>query len=173
MPIAQSDIEYRLSGGAGNADPNAALGGAMSDVLISDGVLHNLFDAVSGQESAAGDVEYRCLYVLNNHGTLTWQQVKAWIAAQTDSPDTAVAIGLDPAGVGDGSATGVATTIADESAAPAGVGFTQPTDAAPLAVGDIPPGQAIAVWVRRTVNAGAAAFNADTAQLRAEGDTAA
>lgn len=173
MPIAQSDISYRLSGGAANSDPNASLGGAMSDVEITDGALHNLFDPVSGQESNAGDVEYRCLYILNNHGTLTWQQVQTWIASQTTSTDTQISIGLDAAGIGDGSSTGVAATIADESTAPAGVTFTQPTSGSPIAIGDIPPGEAIAVWVRRTVNAGAAAFNDDTAQLRAEGDTAA
>ena len=65
MAIAASDILIRLSGGSGNSDPNAALGGVMStSTAVTDNTTHNLFDVVSGTESAAGDIEYRGVYVL-------------------------------------------------------------------------------------------------------------
>lgn len=171
MPIVTADIEYRLSGGAANTSPAAALGGARSTAaggLITSGVDNNLFDDVTGDESAAGDIEYRCFYVRNAHGSITWQAVKIWLDSLTSSSSTELDIGLDPAGV-----NGTATTIANESAAPAGVAFSRPTTkGAGLAVGDIPAGQHIAVWVRRTVDSGATAA-ADSGSVRAEGDTVA
>lgn len=43
-------------------------------------------------------------------------------------------------------------------------------EAGAIALGNIPAGQHRAVWIRRTVNAAAAASN-DTATLRVKGDT--
>lgn len=169
MPIVAGDIAFRLSGGAGNSDPNASIGGAKSSTAIVDATTHNLFDVVSSAEASAGDTEYRCYYVHNGHGSLTWQSAVVWIQANTPSGDTDVAIGLDPAGV-----NGTAATPADESTAPAGVTFSQPAnEGAALAIGDIPAGQHQAVWVRRVVTAAASAANDDNVVLRHKGDTAA
>ena len=66
MAVLAGDIDFHLSGGAANADPNASLGGAISNNQIVGGSLHNLFDQVAGAESSAGDSEYRCFYVRNN-----------------------------------------------------------------------------------------------------------
>jgi hypothetical protein len=168
VPIAASDIERRLSGGATNADPNASLGGAMSVALIPDATLHNIFDVVTGAESAAGSVDYRCFYFRNAHATLTLQAARVWIAQNTPSPGTDIAIGLDPAGVG-----GTPAAIANENVPPNSVAFTQPSSfAAGLVVGDVPAGAAFPVWVRRTVSAGAAAYTSDSFVIQVQGDTA-
>jgi len=168
MPIAESDIKYYLSGGAGNTDPNASLGGARSTTEVVDNVDNNLFDDVTGDESSAGDVEYRCIYVRQEHATLTLQGAKLWIDQLTSSPDDEVDIGLDPAGK-----NGTATTIADENTAPSGVTFSRPTTkAAGLSLGDLAPNDFYPFWIRRTVNAGAAAKNANSYKVRTEGDTA-
>lgn len=53
MAITATDIQFRLSGGSGNTDVNASLGGAKSSTQITSASLHNLFDQVSGDESAA------------------------------------------------------------------------------------------------------------------------
>ena len=173
MPITNTDIQFFLSGGAGNSDPNASLGGIISSTQVTSAALHNLFDQVSGPEAAAGDIEYRCIYVKNNHGSLTWEAVAAFIQSQTTSGDTSLDIGLDPAGNGDGSSTGVATTIANENTAPGGVSFSAPsTYAGGLSIGNLTTTQVRAVWIRWTVSAAAAAFNTDTTVLRAQGDTA-
>lgn len=181
MPIVNTDIVYRLSvktGAAGNttaSTPAGSLGKYIStsalDLVVT---LNNLFDDVSGDENAASDVEYRCIFVLNDHATLTLQSpVVAWIAAEV-AGGADIAIGLDPAGVvAKGSAGAQAATIATEQDAPAGVAFTSPTTkGAGLAIGDIAPGYCQAIWVRRTAT-NSAAVNNDGVTLRVEGDTAA
>lgn len=168
MPILAADIQFRLSGGAANADGNASLGGEISANAVS-GALHAFFDRVTGAEAAAGDVEYRCLYVRNGHATLTLYGAVVWISTNTPSPDTVVAIGLGTSAI-----NGVEQTVADESTAPAGVSFTEPDSyGAGLVIGDIPAGQHKAVWIRRTVTAAAAAYNNDGATLAFQGDSGA
>ena len=168
MPIEAADIKFFLSGGGANSDPNASLGGARSSTAIAAATLHNLFDIVSSAEAAAGMVDYRCFYVLNDHASLTLQSAVTWIQTQAANANVAVAIGLDPAGV-----NGTATTIANESTAPAGVAFTTPTtEGGGLSIGNVPFGQHQAIWVRRTVTAGAPADDLDSAVIRVKGDTA-
>lgn len=169
MPIAAGDIDFRLSGGSGNTDPNAALGGVKSSTEIVDATVHNLFDVVSSAETSAGDTEYRCFYVHNNHGSLTLQGAKFWIQTQTPSGDTSVEVAL-----GSSAVNGTEQTIANETAAPTGVTFsTAANEGASLSIGDIPAGQHKAVWVKRIVGVGAAAYNTDSAVFRVKGDTAA
>lgn len=162
MPIVANDIKQRLSGGAANSVANASLGGAKS----SNDAPSALFDNVSSAEAAAGLVEYRCVYVHNAHATLTLTTAKAWIQANTPSLDTTVAIGL-----GTSALNATEQTVANEATAPAGVTFSEPAnEGASIALGDIPPGQHRALWIRRTVNAGAAAAN-DSYTVRVKGDT--
>jgi hypothetical protein len=169
MAIISSEIQYRLSGGASNSVASASIGGAKSSTAITTGVANNLFDNVSGDEAAAGDVEYRCVYIHNANASLTWENVVVWISANTPSTSTTIDIGLGAAAV-----NATETAVANESTAPAGVTFSAPTTkGAGLSIGNIPAGQAKAVWLRRTVEAGAAAINNDNVVLQAEGDSAA
>lgn len=172
-----SDIQKRYSGGATNNDPNASLGGEMSTEPIPNNVLQNLFDNVSSSERASGTVEYRCFYLRNNHPTESLTLASVFVASNTPSPTTHVDIGIDPVGVGDGTSTGVAVTTPDEETAPVGVDFDhspEPVDSGTgLPVGSpstLGPGDAIAVWVRRTVNAGTAALANDPFTIRITGD---
>lgn len=169
MPITTGDIEFRLSGGAANSDPNASLGGAKSTTEIVQGVAGNLFDNVDSAEATAGSVKYRCYYVHNAHPTLDWQAPVKWIQSQTTSSDTSVDVGLGSSGV-----NGTEQTVVNEDTAPTAVTFTAPANkGSGLTMPNIPAGQHHAIWVRWTVNAGAAAFNDDTTVDRIEGDTAA
>lgn len=169
MPIVSADIQYRLSGGAANANVNASLGGAKSSTVMTQGTVGNLFDTISSAETAAGDVEYRCIYVHNNHGTLTLQNAVLWVTANTPDANTDAAVALGSSAVG-----GTEQTIADEGTAPTGVTFSAPTTKGTgLAIGNIPAGSHKAIWLRRTVTAGMAATNDDGVQFRVEGDTAA
>ena len=168
MPIISTDIVYRLSGGASNTDVNASLGGAKSSTSVGTG-LHNLFDVVGSAEATAGDTEYRCVYVHNNHGTLTMQSAKIWISSNTPSTDTSVEIAL-----GSSAVNGTETSVANENTAPSGPTFSAPaSEGAALSIGDIPAGQHKAVWIKRIVNTGATAYNNDTATLTVKCDTAA
>ena len=162
MPIIASEIQYRLSGGAANSNPNASLGGVKSSTAWAS----TLFDDVSSAEATAGSVEYRCFYVHNANETLTLIAPKVWIQANTPSATTTVALGLGSSVQG-----GEEQTVANETSAPSGVSFTEPSDfAGGIALGDIPAGGHRAVWIRRTVNAGTAAI-ADSFTLRVQGDT--
>lgn len=162
MPIASSDIKYRLSGGASNTDPAAALGGAASSTDAGA----TIFDNVSSAEAQAGDIEYRCVYVRNTHATLTLQGARVFIQANTPNAATNVDIGLGTSAI-----NGTEQTVANEGAAPTGVTFSAPSDfASGLVIGDLAPSASKAVWIRRTVTAGATS-SADGFTLRVQGDT--
>lgn len=162
MAIIASEIEYRLSGGASNSNPNASLGGVKS----SNAVPINLFDDVSSAEAASGLVEYRCIYIHNSNASLTLIDPKLWIQTNTPSATTTVAVGLGTSAQG-----GIEQTVANEGSAPFGVTFSEPSDfLSGISLGDIPAGGHRAVWVRRTVNAGTSA-TADSFTLRVQGDT--
>lgn len=169
-----ASVRYRLSGGAANTSPAAALGGAMSTAaggIITSAAANNVWDDVSGAESAAGDTEYRCIYV-ENFGDQTLQSAVLWIDALSSNADVDEAVGLDAAAVGSDSST----TIANENTAPGGVTFTAgtaiDTKAEGLAIGNIPASSKKAIWLRRTVGAAAAAA-AWQFSIRVEGDSAA
>ena len=136
---------------------------------VTDNTTHNLFDQVSGTESSAGDTEYRCVYVLNNHGSLTSQNTHVYISSQTSSGDTSLDIALAGEGL-----NATMETIGNENTAPSGETFSNPsTYAGGLDMGNIPNGQRYGLWVRRTVNAAAAAMNDDTTTISVGLDTAA
>lgn len=163
MAIASTDIQYRLSGGAGNTSPAASLGGAKSTTAAGA----NIFDDVASAEAVAGDTEYRCIYVHNAHGSLTLVGATLWIPSNTPSATTTVDVG-----VGTSAVNGTETAVADENTAPSGVTFVAAaSQGAGVALGDIPAGQSRAVWLRRTISAGTAATS-DSFTIRVTGDTA-
>ncbi len=166
MAVIASDIKFYLSGGTGNASTAASLGGGISTTEINVGTpLNNLWDDVSDVEAASGDTEYRCFYVKNTNGTDTLSAVAAYIASNTPSSDTTFTIGLDPAGI-----SGTATTIANESTAPAGVTFsTAANSGAALAIGNLDAGEYQAIWMKRVVDADAVAAASDPITVRITG----
>jgi len=180
MPIAASDIVFRLSttaGAAGDttaqADPNASLGKYVSTTAWAAGT-NTLFDNITGDENAASTVDYRCFFVLNNHGSLTLEAAVVYVSAEV-AGGADIAIAVDNIGpVAKGQAAAQAAQIASQTAAPASVGAfgTPTTKAAGLALGNIGPGQVRAVWVRRTAK-NSAPINADGFTVSVAGDTAA
>jgi hypothetical protein len=169
MAITASDLKIYLSGGAGNSDPNASLGGIISSTEVTDNTTHNLFDQVSGTESLAGDTEYRGVYLKNTHGSLTLQNTKVYISSNTGSADTTIDIALDG-----GATNATMETLSDESTAPSGETFTAPTTyAGGLSIGSLAAGEKKGIFIRRTVSAAAAAVNDDAVTIKYDGDTAA
>jgi len=167
MPIVSGDIDFFLSGGASNAVPDDSLGGVKSSVEVVDNTLHNLFDKVTGDESLAGDTNYRGIYVNNSHATLTLEAAVVWIDLNTTNTEISIALageGLDA----------TMETIVDEDTAPVGEVFTQPANkAAGLSFGDIPALQKFGLWIERVIAAATSAENAATFHIKVEGDTAA
>ena len=178
MAITATDILYKFSVTAAAGDTTAgtaagSLGDQISTTQITDATLHNLFDVVTGDENAASDVEYRCIFVHNNHATLTWENVVVWLSSETAGGAVA-AISVDTTGVTPkGQASAQAKSVADESTAPATQTFTAPTTKGTgLSIGNIPAGSVQAIWVRRSA-ANTAAVDTDGVVIRCEGDTAA
>jgi hypothetical protein len=180
MAIASSDIKFKLStksGSAGNSltsTPAASLGKYISTTEITDATLNNLFDDVSGDENAASNVEYRCIFIHNSHATLTMENTVAWVSSEV-SGGAAVAIGVDSiAASAIGGASAQADDIADEDTAPDAVGaFSTPTSkGTALSLGNIAPGYCKALWIKRSA-ANSAALDNDGATIRVECDTAA
>lgn len=173
MSIVASDIKKRFSvaAAAGNTTSGtaaASLGDQISTTDITDATIGNLFDDISGAEATAGDTEYRCIFILNNHATLTLQAATIAVQSETSGGST-ITIALDNiATSAKGSSSAQATTIADESTTPTGVGSF---GAGPLTIGDLAPAECKAIWVKRVTSAGAAVTNPDTAVLRVSGDT--
>jgi hypothetical protein len=176
MPIAASDIQFRLSGGAANVDPNLSLGGIISTAgggAIADNVANNLWDDVTGDEAAAGDTEYRGIYIKNNHGSLTLQGAVIWFDGTAGSAPSSASRNFDMAIAAEAVSVSMAT-IANESAVPATVSFTRPTTKAGGLQLNSTTGLIAAayrgVWIKRAIIAAAAAAN-DTVSIRVEGDT--
>jgi hypothetical protein len=180
MAITATDILFRLSvktGSAGDstaqADPNQSLGKYVSTTALTTSA-NGMFDNISGAENAASTVDYRCIFVLNNHGSLAYQNAVVYISAET-AGGASVALATDNiAASAKGSASAQAAEIANETTAPSGVSaFSSPTTAGTgLSLGTINAGQVKAVWVRRTA-ANSAALDSDGFTLGVSGDTAA
>lgn len=173
MAIVAADIKKRFSVSAAAGDTTAgtaatSLGDQISTTDITDATLNNLFDDVSGAEAAAGMIDYRCIFILNNHATLTLQGATITILSQT-ALGGLIDIALDNIAVSaKGSGSAQAAVIGAETTTPSGVGSF---GAGPLSIGDMAPGQVKGVWLRRTVTAGAAGLNPDGVILRVTGDT--
>ncbi|MGL5001957.1 MAG: hypothetical protein ACRDAM_03355 [Casimicrobium sp.] len=167
MAIITGDFVTRLSGGAGNSSGNASLGGAKSST-VAPTAIDQLFDAVGAAEAVAGDIEYRCVYLHNGNASDSMINAVVFVSANTPNASTTLEIGVGTAAI-----NGTEQTVADETAAPAGVTFSAPSTAGTgLALGTIPLGQHKAIWLRRTVTAGAPSSNNDTWTLGYQCETA-
>jgi len=166
MAILSTDIDFFLSGGGTNTDPDLSLGGVISTTEIVDNTLHNLFDKVTGDEALSGKTNYRGIYIKNSHASLTLESAIVWIDLNTTNSEIAIALageGLDV----------TMETIVDEDTAPVGETFTQPANkAAGLSLGNIPFGQKFGLWLRRVIGAATSAEDAATFHIKVEGDTA-
>jgi hypothetical protein len=137
-----SALKFYLSGGAGNTDPNASLGGVVSTTELSSGE-NSLFDDAGTLEVYVGLVTYRCLYLKNTSGQAA-VGVRVW-QSKSNLENNYLLVGADPAGIG-----GTAQTIDSEIIAPTlgatlvplseGGGFTIPVLGA---------GQQIPLWFGR------------------------
>jgi hypothetical protein len=178
MAIVAGDVITRYSVAAAAGDTTAgtaagSLGDQVSTTAWTGGGA-DLFDTVSGAENAASEAEYRCIFVLNNHATLTMQNTVVYVSAET-AGGANVAIAVDNiAASAKGSGSPQAAVIANEDTAPTGVGaFSTPTtDGTGLAVGNLAPGQVRGIWIRRTT-ANTSAIDSDGFTLSIAFDTAA
>lgn len=159
-----ASFQGRLTGGSSNTLPSLCLGGLTSSVTISLTALHNLYDKVEISERVAGSTEYRAFDIVNVGDAATTSQI-LYILSNTSSTDTNVEIGYDST-AGSHALNAALQTIANETTAPTGISFSQPTLEAPITLPPIAAGQAIRVWIKWVVAAGSSAFPADSFSIR-------
>ena len=143
-------------------------GGTMATNNLDTGtLLHNIWDLVTGDQSSAGYSDYRIVYVRNGANQEAFN-VRLFIPTGKNWQD------FCEMGV---SATAPAGTVAavlsttDDSTAPTGITWSTPTEAAPLAIGNIPMNGFRALYLRRMITAGAAAKNLAEFDLTIRADT--
>jgi hypothetical protein len=161
-------IEFRLTGGATNTNPNASLGGVMSSTSLSATALNNLFDNVTPDEASAGGTEYRMIDVYNS-GDAAGTSVEIYIDPNTTSVDTSLEMGEDDTNNPHVSGASL-ELLADESTAPVSpvITFNTHGTGAKLALPDIPAGEAARIAVKRIVTAGAVNTSSDSATLKVQ-----
>ena len=156
-----ASLVFRLSGGSGNTDPLASLGGVMSSTAVGSNVL---FDTVSAAEALDGDTEYRCFFLYND-GDKDLTNVRLWIS---DEPATGVyALALDGNGKNED-----AEVESDESTAPTGETFDDTLNpiSEAISVPNLNAGDRHAVWARRVISSSTAgvALASNAAEFRVD-----
>lgn len=139
-------VRQRLSGGAANADPALAIGGAMSSegVTLAPGQTGLFGNVDTGSET----VDYRGIYIVNNEDT---QAVNATVYVSSQFAEQSLELALGAA-VEDVNVE--IETLADAFTAPGGVSFSAPTTAETgVDLGVIGAGESLGFWLRRTVPA--------------------
>jgi hypothetical protein len=152
-----SVLEYRLTGGAANADPNASLGGDMSSEQLSGTALNNLFANVRPPDIESGDsVRYRAIELYNN-GDAEARNVEFYFL-DTPNSESIVAVWLDVTGT---------QTIGDEETEPTGASgnWTTPLVGSKLSLDNLAVSAGHRLWIRRTVDQDADNINDDLAEM--------
>lgn len=173
MSVAGTDmnLKYSVSAAAGNTTTGTqptSLGDQVSTTQLGTSGVNVQFDDVSSAEASAGDTEYRCFFVCNDHATDSAANVTISIQVQAGKSTWTVA--TDNIGVtAKGSGSAQALTIANENTAPSG-GAGVGTFGSSAALGTIPAGSVAGFWVKRVTGASTTAMTADTATLRIGGD---
>ena len=162
MPIVSTDIQYLLSAPGASAGYATAgtvynsLGKYVSTTQLSSTPLDNFFPDLTGAQNAALQVDYQCMFVLNNTSSGdTMLNVVAWLPLSGFvSGGANIALATDNVGAtSKTSSSAQAAVIANPTTLPTGISsWVNPssTSAGGLALSNIAPGQVAAVWIRRT-----------------------
>lgn len=166
--ISPSDVLLLLSapgassGYSSAGTPGNSWGYFVSTTVLSSTPLDNLFTDIAGAQNAASQVDYACLFVLNNTAsgnsminTVMWLPLSEFVNGGAN-----IAIAVDPtAASSKGSSSPQAVGISTATTSPPGVsGWVSPTNATPappsytggVQLGTIPPNYVKAVWFKRS-----------------------
>lgn len=180
MPLTSSDIVFYYTNTGSQSATTLSLGGSISNQTIPDNVSGNVFDDVTGDESASGDTEYRAIAVKDTNATYDMLNTRVWISGTVRASS-----GFDTISFALSKPTGTTIElIANESSAPDTLRFTVATGAttswttegapsATLVYGTLPAGSWFGVWLRRVVPASATAFTNRAVTLSIQCETTA
>lgn len=124
---------------------------------ITSGADQNIFDDVAEAERAAGDTEYRKIYIRNENAD-AWNAVKAWIDTFTPATNDEITIKL-------GTNAGVQSV---EGVAGGYVSPDSKTHADVLSIGNLAQNAYQSVWIKRVVTAAGDGYTADNFKLAFE-----
>lgn len=186
--IVPTDILYYLAapgasaGNSASSTPGNSWGNYISTTQLSSTPLNDLFPDITGAENAASQVDYACLFILNNTSSgNSMLNTVAWLPLSLDvSGGATLQLAGDPtAASARGSSVQQAVKITAATNAPAGVsGWVSPTNTPPtspsytngIQLGTIAPGFCRAVWLKRSA-ANTAPVNNDGGTLEVDFDT--
>lgn len=144
------DLKFYRSGATGTGNN---LGGVINAEPLGE-AFHSIFNIVSSQERLLGKTKYRCFY-MKNTSEVKCLNPKIYIPQNTASSGTELFFAFDKInGVGNGTTSGVADTLTDESTITgtdvANLFFRNGTEVSTSdALGaDIPKNQCIAIWLK-------------------------
>lgn len=150
-------IEYFLTGGAANANPDLSLGGTTSSVNVSGTALNNLFDNVLPTDiELSAHVTYRAI-AIKNTGDATAKHVDFFFTDTTNA-ESILACWYDSTGT---------QSIANDETEPVGASgnWTTPLTGSKLSFSDLAAGAEYRLWIRRTVDQDATNLNDDLGTL--------
>lgn len=87
-------INFYLSGGSNNNNPNLSLGGMPSKYPLASSGVNNLFDNVTSEQSKSGNIEYRCFYIFNDSTDKYLYNCSLYLI-QTESNASTVEVGIN------------------------------------------------------------------------------
>jgi hypothetical protein len=166
--IVSTDILQMLSAPGATSGSSVAgtsgnsWGNYISTTQLSSTPLNNLFPDITGAENAASQVDYACIFILNNTtsgnsmlNTVAWLPSSLFVTG-----GASIALAADTfAASSKSTSSQQAVKITSSTSAPAGVsGWVSPVSSAPsspsytngIQLGTIAPNYCIAVWIRRT-----------------------
>ncbi len=180
MPIVTGDLKLKKSlhvvaAGVDNGNTNdlevgsLGLGVDMNADVTS--VINSLFDPISSSEAITGKTDYRCVYVVNDHGSLSLYDAKIYLSANTISDKTKIEIGVDPVAVnGENSEIALDNEHDTTNKLDAVMWGEHASFSDGISIGTLEAGKQRAIWIKRTVEAGAVAVQGG-ATIAFVGDT--
>ncbi|HJX79145.1 metallophosphoesterase family protein [Glutamicibacter sp.] len=166
MALGSTDIKLHLTGGSSNSNPALSLGGNVSSVVITSGVMNNLFRRITESEASSGVTIFRCVAVKNHNATDIMRNVVFYMVQDTKSNDDLALYSKAQAGKNT-----VETAIVDEFTAPTGSNINfigSLSRSGGIALGNLSPNDYINLWLRYSVNPGAVQFPDDQLKVRFE-----
>lgn len=140
MAVTPNQLQFFLSGGSGNTNPNLSIGGAISNTPVV-GILNNLFPDVTSSEASSGKTDYRCIYLRNTSISDSLYLSEVYVSSQI-SGASYIQIGTLPVGT-------LAPLLAVDTMAPSGVAFSDTSVNQKISVGTIPPQSSVPIWIKR------------------------
>lgn len=165
--LQASDIVFYYTK-TGSAIANTlSLGSTISTNTIPDNTANNIFDDVTGDQSATGVVEYRCIACKDTHASAQMLNTKVYISGYVRAASNFDTMSFTLQAPSGGTAC---TTIANETSAPSAAAMTVPvggtvawtaegSPSSTLKYGTIPAGGWMGIWLMRSVPANAVAFS--------------